>query len=413
MKKIRFIHAADLHLDSPFQGLRDLPKSIVQKLRESTFDALQALINHAIAYQVDFVIVAGDLFDGENRSLKAQTKLKKALEQLHRHNISCFIIHGNHDHLGGNWISLTWPSNVYFFKDEISYTEYKKRDVVAHLYGYSYPEKTVKENIVKWFNKTNSSADFHIGILHGTASGQEGHDHYAPFSVQQLVQKEFDYWALGHIHKRQVLHETPFVVYSGNLQGRHKQELDEKGVYLVELTSEKSTSLTFLPTSPVIWKELTVSIDGIEEVTELQQRCESLLLEAKGSGSSLVVILHFVGSGPLHSFLIERGEEFIEILNLGQENKQYFTYVIDKKQDTTGEWDKEQLKKDQNLLSDIISAVERLKIEEEPLDNVLDEVFGNQRLKRFVTTFSDAEQKQLLLEAESYLINELLKDRDD
>ncbi len=412
MKKLRFIHAADLHLDSPFQGITDLPEGMLRELRESTFTALQALTKHAINYQVDFVILAGDLFDGENRSLKAQTKLKMAMEHLHKHNITCFIIHGNHDHLGGNWIPLTWPENVFFFEDDVDYTQFKKEDVKAHLYGYSYPEKSVTANVANLYHKSGS-ADFHIGILHGTADGQEGHDRYAPFSIQQLLEKDFDYWALGHIHKRQVINEEPPIVYPGNIQGRHKKELGEKGVYLVELAADHPTSLTFLPTSPILWEEISVSIDGVGGVTELQDRCEAVLLESKKNESSLLVVLRFIGSGPMHSFLIEKGEEFIEILNLEQDEKEFFTYVIGIKLGTNGGWDREQLKNDQHLLSDIITTVDRLNGESTPLDHVLSELFGNSRVSRYIAKLSDAEQKQLLLEAESYLLTELLKDREE
>ncbi|MFN7249273.1 MAG: exonuclease SbcCD subunit D [Anaerobacillus sp.] len=412
MKKTRFIHAADLHLDSPFQGLSNLPIKLLQEARESTFEALQKLVAYAIKYQVDFVIFAGDLFDGEDRSLKAQSKFKKAMEELQEYGIHCYIIHGNHDHLKGNWVSISWPDNVFFFKAEVDVYKFRKADLTVHLYGYSYPQKTVKDNIAVNYQRIGE-ADFHIGILHGTADGQEGHDHYAPFSVQQLVEKEFDYWALGHIHKRQVLHENPFVVYSGNFQGRHKKELGDKGIYFVELDHYHSSTLTFLPTSELHWEELTVSIEGIETIDELKNRCELSITEAKKCDRKLFVILRFVGSGPLHNYLTEGVAEFIEVLNWGQEEKEQFAYIVDKKLETIGEWDRQQIKKEQHLLSDIITACDRLLADQEPLVDALAEVFSNQKLKRYLTPFTEEEQKQLLLEAESYILTEFLKERDE
>lgn len=411
MEKVRFIHAADLHLDSPFQGLRDLPGKMFKVVLESTFDALEELVKHAINYQVDFVILAGDLFDGENRSLKAQTKLKKAMEKLQKYGICCYIIHGNHDHLKGNWVSLSWPDNVFFFKDEVHFYRFTKGQLSVHLYGYSYRQKIVKTNIAAQYQRIGD-ANFHVGILHGTAEGQEGHDHYAPFSVQQLVEKDFDYWALGHIHKRQILHEAPFVVYSGNLQGRHKKEVGEKGCYLVELSNLQS-AITFLPTSRLTWEELIISIEGIETVDELKHRCEEALEEEKKCDLHLLAVLKFVGSGPLHHFLIEGIDEFIEVLNLGQEEKENFIYVVDKKLETIGNWDREQLKKEQHLLSDIVSVVERLNCEEAPLVNALSEVFGNQKFKKYLFPFTEEEQKQLLVEAEGYILTALIKEGDE
>ncbi|MCT8139487.1 DNA repair exonuclease [Anaerobacillus sp. CMMVII] len=412
MKNIRFIHAADLHLDSPFQGLRDLPEKLFHYVRESTFEALQMLVNHAINYQVDFVVLAGDLFDGENRSLMAQAKLKKAMEQLHQFGIACYIIHGNHDPLNGTWIPLSWPENVFFFKDEVEVFEFTKNDVSVHLYGYSYPQKIVKENIASQFQRVGT-ADFHIGILHGTAEGQEGHDNYAPFSIQELVEKDFDYWALGHIHKRQILHESPFVAYSGNIQGRHSKEKGEKGVFLVELDDFKSSKLTFLPTSTLIWEELTIPIKGIETIDELKTCCETTLHDAKQCGKNVFAILRFIGSGPLHTNLMEEIDDLVEILNWNQEEKEHFTFIVERKLETIGEWDRDQLKKEQHLLSDIVSTVDRLSIGEDPLHEVLAEVYRNQRLKRFLTPISQEQQRQLLQEAESYILTELLKERDE
>lgn len=412
MGKIRFIHAADLHLDSPFQGLKAIPKSLFNRVKESTFDALERLVNHAINENVDFIILAGDLFDGENRSFKAQSKLKKAMEKLYAHKISCYIIHGNHDHLKGNWIPLSWPENVFFFKDEIDFVEFKKAEVAVHLYGFSYPEKSVKENIASKYKK-NGTADFHIGILHGTAEGQEGHDPYAPFSIKQLLEKDFDYWALGHIHKRQILHKEPYITYPGNTQGRHKKELGEKGVFLVELDTMLGSSITFLPTSTIYWEELVVSIDGMNKIDELKMRCEEILYEARKSHFGLFVILRFVGTGSFHNYLHEYGDEFIEVLNSDQEKKTSFTYVIDKKLDTIGDWNRENLKKEQHLIRDIITVADRITEVKVPLNEIVDEISNNQKIRQYVSSFSEEEQTQILKEAENYILSELLKEKEE
>lgn len=412
MKKIRFIHGADLHLDSPFQGLRDLPAKLFQRVKDSTFDALGQLITHAINHKVDFVILAGDLFDGENRSLKAQVRLREGMEQLHKHGICCYIIHGNHDHLQGNWAPISWPRNVYFFKDEVHFYEFRKGEIKVNLYGYSYPKKSVMENIAQTYEK-QGNADFHIGILHGTALGQEGHDRYAPFSIEQLLQKEFNYWALGHIHKRQILHTSPPIVYSGNIQGRHIKETGKKGIYLVELDFDNNCELTFLKTNQIRWEEVTVWIDDILDVDELKYRSETAILEARGDNDSLLVQLRFKGSGPLHSFLLEEINDFIELLNSSQGEKVEFTYIIDSKLETIGQWDRESLKKEEYLVSDIICVVDRFMELDEPLQNVLREIYGNVKLKRFLHSFSSEEQKEILIEAERYLLTTLIKERDE
>ena len=101
MSGIRFIHAADLHLDSPFVGLKNVPEAILHKMKEAPFLAFRKLIEEAIARKVDFILLAGDLYDGENRSLRTQVRFRREMERLLEHGIQVYIIHGNHDHLGG------------------------------------------------------------------------------------------------------------------------------------------------------------------------------------------------------------------------------------------------------------------------------------------------------------------------
>ena len=115
---VKFIHAADLHLDSPFSGLKDMPSSILKELRESPFKAFQTIINEAISRQVDFIVLSGDLFDGENRSLRTQVRFRSEMEKLQQHQIPAYIIHGNHDHLSGSWITVGLPDNVHVFSGQ-------------------------------------------------------------------------------------------------------------------------------------------------------------------------------------------------------------------------------------------------------------------------------------------------------
>lgn len=127
MEPIKFIHAADLHLDSPMVGLKDLPDFIFERLKESTFRSFMKLIDVAISEKVDFVIIAGDLYDASDRSIKAQNILREQMLRLHKAGIRAFIVHGNHDHLGGEWIKLTMPENVFMFGETPEVTRFQKR----------------------------------------------------------------------------------------------------------------------------------------------------------------------------------------------------------------------------------------------------------------------------------------------
>ena len=154
MKSISFIHGADLHLDSPMVGLSYLPKEIFERLKESTFTALSHLVDAAIVHEVDFVILAGDLFDEQDRSVRAQIRLQKEMERLNKEEIEVFVIHGNHDHLNGDWVHLDFPKNVHVFPERVEVKFHTtKTNAVAHLYGFSYPTRHLENNYLSQYRK--------------------------------------------------------------------------------------------------------------------------------------------------------------------------------------------------------------------------------------------------------------------
>lgn len=216
--KISFIHAADLHLDSPFKGLANVPASIFKEICESTFVALDRLVSVAIDKKVDFVLIVGDLFDNEKQGIKAQIRLRKAFEELKEHQINVYVSYGNHDHINGNIHPVTYPDNVFIFSSEkVSQFIYKRNhQPIAQIYGFSYENRAVLTNKAQEYIVADRSIPFHIAMLHGSIQKNTVHDVYAPFQKSDLFQKDFDYWALGHIHQREVLGERPPVVYPGN-----------------------------------------------------------------------------------------------------------------------------------------------------------------------------------------------------
>lgn len=305
----RFIHAADLHLDSPFRGMSKVPEVLKEKLMASTFSALRCLTETAIREQVDFIVLAGDLYDEADRSLKAQLLLLKEWERLQQHGIAVFVIHGNHDPLNGARAELKLPSNVTpFGADQMEYRPAYCRngELAAFVYGMSYAKRHVTDNLAASYYPVEG-APFHIAMLHGNVNGDQSHDPYAPCSLEELVGKGFDYWALGHVHARRVLHEYPHVVYPGNIQGRHPRETGPKGCYLVEVTASQAVQLTFVPLDEVRWLEAGLSITGLNTEQELLQRLEEQVeqLALDGDGRSVMIRLLLHGQGPLHHKLTE------------------------------------------------------------------------------------------------------------
>ncbi len=317
LDEIRFIHTADLHLDSPFLGLNQLPEKLFRRLQESTFTAFERVVDAAIKKDVDFVLVAGDLFDGEDRSIKAQARLRRQLQRLKEKGIFVFITHGNHDHLAGDWVRLDMPENVHIFNENIEPYFFSARNgMTVHIYGFSYPERHVLTRKIAEFEKV-PGADLHIAILHGSEEGQSGaHQPYAPFTIRELLYKDMDYWALGHIHKRRILHVDPYIVYPGNTQGRHRKEEGEKGCYFVKMTKEGQTELEFIETADVCWETVRIDLRKESGMTDLYTSCTAAL-ESFGNRKQSI-LCQIILSNPRHLSkkvlkTIDNGE-FIEML---------------------------------------------------------------------------------------------------
>ncbi|QYR23528.1 DNA repair exonuclease [Paenibacillus sp. sptzw28] len=305
----RFIHAADLHVDSPFRGLTDTPAYVRDALMSSTFDAVSRLVETAINMKVDFVVIAGDLYDSSDRSLRAQLALQREWQQLHAHGVQLFVIHGNHDHLSGSRANLSWPESVVTFgAEQVESMPAYRRDgeLAAYVYGLSYGARAITDNIAAKY-KPKPDGPYHIALLHANVDGDPSYDPYAPCTLTELASAGFDYWALGHIHNRTVLHTYPHVVYPGNTQGRHSRETGAKGCYVVDVKPSKATELTFVPLDTVRWEAADVPIGGLESEQELIDSMEAAALAVLSgtSGRPAMVKIRLEGRGRLHGKLTD------------------------------------------------------------------------------------------------------------
>jgi len=307
----RFIHAADLHLGSPFKGLAGAPEAVRRGLAEAEFGALRRLTDTALREEADFVVIAGDLFDSADRSLRAQAALHRSWSRLAAAGAQVFAIHGNHDPLGLERARFELPEGVHIFGagGNAEYRPAYRRDgkPAAFVYGISYDRRAVTDNLVPGYRPA-PGADFHIALLHANVDGDPDHDAYAPCRLSDLLGAGFQYWALGHIHGRRVLHEYPHVVYPGNLQGRHAGETGAKGCYIVDVDASGGLRLTFMPLDEVRWLACRVSIEGIADEERLLERMEESVYGAAASADGRSVMLEMVigGRGPLHRRLESR-----------------------------------------------------------------------------------------------------------
>ncbi|MGG1456538.1 exonuclease SbcCD subunit D [Bacillus subtilis] len=368
---LTFIHAADLHLDSPFYGISHLPEPIFARIKESTFASVEHMIDAAVREHVDFILLAGDLFDEANRSLKAQLFLKKQFERLRECGISVYVIFGNHDHLGGEWTPIEWPENVHIFSSAVPEEKsfFKEGRRIASIYGFSYQARAVTENQAARYRRS-TDAPFHIGMLHGTLSGSEGHDPYCPFTHDDLVKSGMDYWALGHIHKRQVLSaEHPAVIYPGNTQARHIKETGDKGYYLVHVTNG-DISYEFQRAHDVLWEKAAVDVTEAKNMTALFQMVEDTFSKLRKKGSPVCVRLVLQGTAPEWLLEAPKGtlDEFLEALQEQEAEEEHFVWPLRLDDETENEANLTNLDPffgglfediDRSDLSDVLEGLER------------------------------------------------------
>ncbi|MBD5807374.1 metallophosphoesterase family protein [Limosilactobacillus walteri] len=266
---MKFIHTADLHLDSPFRGLTTMPQSLWERVHSSTFNAFQRIVDDAIAAQVDFVLITGDIYDRDQQSIAAVDFFAQQCERLAKIQIPVYILYGNHDYQLVQGPAEGLPANVHVFPNRVTTMSLtlKSHETVA-ITGFSYDQRwLVEDQINKYPRKGNVT--WQVGMLHGALHQQAQTDHYAPFTLDELRAKNYDYWALGHIHKHQVLATNPPIVYSGNPQGRHKNEGGQHGYYLVESQQNKLVP-HFKPVATIEWTTITINLPRVTKLADLE-----------------------------------------------------------------------------------------------------------------------------------------------
>lgn len=232
MPSFRFVHAADIHLDSPLKGLAGQEGSAVALIRSAPREAFDALIGRTIEEDARFLIIAGDLYDGDWRDYQTGLFFVRQMARLRDAGIRAYVIKGNHDAASQITRSLRQIDNVKVFPTRRART-HRIPELGVALHGQSFGERDVTENLAREYPDPEPGF-LNIGILHtGLESGEGPHARYAPCSLDDLVNKGYDYWALGHIHQPSVRHRQPYVVYSGNIQGRHIGERGPRGAIVV------------------------------------------------------------------------------------------------------------------------------------------------------------------------------------
>jgi DNA repair protein SbcD/Mre11 len=302
---VRFLHAADVHLDSPLQGLaarEDLP---AEHIRHCTRRAFSKLIDLCLEEDAAFLILAGDLYDGDWKDLSTGRFLAAELRRLGR---PCYLVRGNHDARSVITRSLPMPANLHEFPEERAGTFLLEGARVA-LHGRSFATRTTTEDLSASYPPPVPGF-LNIGVLHSSAEERGEHETYAPCSVQALALAGYDYWALGHIHERRVLSERPWIVFPGNLQGRHARETGAKGASVVTVQGNAIARVEHRPLDVLRWARLEVDATGAS-APELTARIEAAARAAVAEAEDRPLFARLVVTGEtaLHARLTMEPEQ--------------------------------------------------------------------------------------------------------
>jgi DNA repair protein SbcD/Mre11 len=313
-----FVHAADLHLDTPFKEIHELAPHAAEELCEASLAAFDSIVNLALERRSAFVLVAGDVYDGAERGVRAQARFRAGLQLLSDEGISSFVVHGNHDPVETGWSAISsWPDRTTVFSSrEVECVEVVRDDaILATVQGISFPAREVHENLALRFSRPENGG-VHIGLLHCNVGGADGYDNYSPCTLNDLKRARLDYWALGHIHAREILAEgsgpgDPWIVYPGNTQARSlkRSERGAKGVFVVPVVEGVIGRPEFVPCDRVRFAQVDCPIDDVVDLAELTDR----LMDAAGGeltnadGRSVVLRARLKGRGPLHADLARPG----------------------------------------------------------------------------------------------------------
>ena len=311
---IRFIHTADIHLDSPLHRLEVYEGAPVDEIRNASRRAFENLIELALVETVDFVLIAGDLFDGEWKDYNTGLFFVNQVRRLNDGHIPVFMVSGNHDAASQVTKSLPYPENVTLFSHKKPETRILESVGVA-IHGQSFATPAITDNLSIGYPDP-ITAYFNIGLLHTSVTGREGHESYAPCTVHDLANKGYDYWALGHVHQYEIVGDEPPVVFPGCIQGRHIRETGSKGCVMVTVEDGTAPRVDNQSLDVVRWEHLEIDTYLCTTENQCLDRFQETLEETVKTHSPLPVVARvtFTGQTDMHKRLSADPEHWKEIV---------------------------------------------------------------------------------------------------
>jgi len=415
MKDFSFVHTADLHLDSPFSGLRQVDGEVAALLKDATFKAFDQVVDLALSNKVDFLLVAGDVYDSSERSLRAQLRFANGLKRLADAGIRSFVCHGNHDPMDGWSASLHWPNEVHVFGPQL---ESVSLDLgggnVVRIHGVSYPRSRIDESFGKGFERKGPEP-FQVGLFHCSVGSDPAHETYAPRTLEELVAADLDYWALGHVHTHKVLKNShPLIAYPGTPQGLHIRELGPRGCLLVRVNGNREVSVRFEPVDAARWFSHELRIDDLETEGELVEALERICEKTRNEARERVAILRVTlsGRGHLHSAL--RRPQVVEDLTersreIGLESAPpvWIERVL---VNTRTAIDLDSRRQSADFLGEVLRIIESSRQEPEQLHELISQLYEDRRGRSFLEASTESDLLRVLDEVESLCLDELVQE---
>ncbi|MHC1744403.1 MAG: exonuclease SbcCD subunit D [Syntrophobacteraceae bacterium] len=314
----KFIHAADLHLDSPLIGLERYEGAPVDRIRGATREALKNLVSLALSEAVAFVLIAGDLFDGDWKDYNTGLFFADQMRRLREASIPVFLVSGNHDAASQISKTLKMPENVHRFSVKRAQTITLDLPGVA-IHGQGFARAAVTTDLASDYPAAMPGC-FNIGLLHTSATGRPGHEPYAPCTLEGLIAKGYDYWALGHVHKREILSVEPRILFSGNTQGRNIRETGPKGCTLVTVENDRILSSDAVDLDVVRWASREITLEEARDADDILERIAVTIRAEKTLHGDRLLAMRFLLTGSCSPSLARavHSDQFVnEVRSLG------------------------------------------------------------------------------------------------
>ncbi len=420
MPKIKFIHTADLHIDTPFKGLSNLNEELAKRLKDATFNTFRSIVELCIQENVDFLLIAGDIFDSEIKSLSAQLRFYNEIVKLSDKGISTYFICGNHDPLS-SWINtFNWPENVHRFGSKkvecLTYT--RNGEKLADIYGISFHNKVVKENLSLKYKRISNDVPFAIGLLHANVGSSPAHDNYAPCTKDDLLKAKLDYWALGHIHKSEKINKAyPTIIYSGNPQGRDFSETGAHGCFLIEMQDNKPPLIKFKALQKIQFYESEIDMTNVKNVEIVIEKINNLknnLLSQKPN-CSYIIRIKLIGRTELYNQLNEQDElkEIIEIINENELDKTFFCWIDNIQSNLKPDIDLNEREKANDFVAEVLKNYKNIQNDNDKMNELFHNVeaeLKKGKAKHYLNDIQEKDLKDITESSKLILLNQLIQE---